>query len=79
MILKQYEVSKINTKQFPLILFYGQNNGAKEEEISNIVLAIKTLEKDKSKKMLITDYQFISVFLKEYDYVMYVTVIYLSG
>ena len=37
MILKQYEISKINTKKFPVILFYGQNNGAKEEEISNLV------------------------------------------
>ena len=47
-----------------ITMFYPDNP---EEEISNIVLAIKTLEKDKSKKMLITDYQFISVFLKEYD------------
>ena len=48
-----------------ITMFYPDNP---EEEISNIVLAIKTLEKDKSKKMLITDYQFISVFLNEYDY-----------
>ena len=44
MILKQYEVSKINTKQFPLILFYGQNNGAKEEEISNIIKRTKDIK-----------------------------------
>ena len=44
MILKQYEVSKINTKQFPLILFYGQNNGAKEEEISNITRLNKDIK-----------------------------------
>ena len=37
MILKQFEISKINTKQFPIILFYGQNNGAKEEEILNLI------------------------------------------
>ena len=30
----------------------------------NIKIAIKILEEDKSKKMIITDYQFISVFLK---------------
>ena len=36
MILKQYEVSKINVKIHPIILFYGQNNGAKEEEILNL-------------------------------------------
>ncbi len=37
MILKQYEVSKINTNKFPLILFYGQNNGAKEEETLKLI------------------------------------------
>ena len=48
-----------------ITMFYPDNP---EEEISNIVLAIKRLEEDKNIKMLITDYQFISVFLKEYDY-----------
>ena len=37
MIFKQYEISKINTKKFPLILFYGQNNGAKEEETLKLI------------------------------------------
>ncbi len=44
MILKQYEISKINTKQFPIILFYGQNNGAKEEEISNLLKLNKDIK-----------------------------------
>ena len=44
MILKQYEVSKINIKQFPIILFYGQNNGAKEEEISNLIKITKDIK-----------------------------------
>ena len=38
------------------------------KEAFNIKLALKILEKDKSKKMIITDYQFISVFLKQYDF-----------
>ena len=38
------------------------------EEIKNIKFAIKVLKKDSNKKMLVTDYQFISVFLNEYDY-----------
>ena len=38
------------------------------KEASNIKLVLKTLEKDKSKKIIITDYQFISVFLKQYDF-----------
>ena len=41
MILKQYEVSKINIIKFPLILFYGQNNGAKEEETSQLIKLYK--------------------------------------
>ncbi len=48
-----------------ITMFYPDNP---EEEISNIKMALKIIKEDKSKKMLITDYQFISVFLKEYDY-----------
>ena len=44
MIIKQYEVSKINTKQFPIILFYGLNNGAKEEEISKLIKLNKNIK-----------------------------------
>ena len=39
-----------------------------KQEVSNIKLALKILKEDKSKKMIITDYQFISVFLKQYDF-----------
>ena len=46
-------------------MFYPDNP---EDEILNIKMAFKIIEEDKSKKMLITDYQFISVFLKEYDF-----------
>jgi len=38
------------------------------EEIKNINYAIEILKNDTERKMLITDYQFISVFLNEYDY-----------
>ena len=48
-----------------ITMFYPDNP---EEEISNIKMALKIIKEDKNKKMLITDYQFISVFLKEYDY-----------
>ena len=37
MILKSYEVSKINIDKNNLILFYGQNQGFKEDEISKIL------------------------------------------
>jgi len=45
MILKSYEVNRININKSNLILFYGQNQGAKEEEISKI------LEKNKDKTL----------------------------
>ena len=37
MILKSYEISKVNLKENNLILFYGKNEGLKVEEISNII------------------------------------------
>ena len=37
MILKSYEIQKIKTNINNLILFYGQNQGAKEEAISKII------------------------------------------
>ena len=44
MILKSYETSKIDLKINNLVLFYGQNQGAKEEKISKIL----EVNKDKS-------------------------------
>ena len=44
MIIKSYETSKIDLKINNLVLFYGQNQGAKEEEISKIL----EVNKDKS-------------------------------
>ncbi len=38
MILKSYEIKKINLAEVNFILFYGQNQGAKEEEISKLVI-----------------------------------------
>ncbi len=38
------------------------------KEVSNIKLAFKILKNDKENKMIVTDYQFISVFLKQYDF-----------
>ena len=37
MILKSYEISKVNLKENNLILFYGKNEGLKVEEISKII------------------------------------------
>ena len=46
MILKQYEISKINLKEFPVLLFYGQNSGAKEEEMLNLINRYKDIKPD---------------------------------
>ena len=48
-----------------LTMFYPDNP---REEIKNIKFAMQELSKDKTNKMIITDYQFISVFLNKYDY-----------
>ena len=53
MILKAYEVNKINTNDNNIILFYGQNQGAKEEVIFNIVKNRKeNLQKYDEKQIL---------------------------
>jgi len=48
-----------------ITMFYPEQPN---EEIKNINFAIEILKNDIERKMLITDYQFISVFLNEYDY-----------
>ena len=37
MIIKNFEISKINLKTSKLILFYGKNEGHKDEIISNLL------------------------------------------
>ena len=41
MILKAYEIKKIDINKNNLILFYGQNQGAKEDEITKLLLSNK--------------------------------------
>ena len=41
MILKTYEIKKINIDKNNIILFYGQNEGAKKDEISKFLLKNK--------------------------------------
>ena len=37
MIIKYYDLRKLDLNKNNIILFYGQNSGAKEEEISKIL------------------------------------------
>ncbi len=48
-----------------ITMFYPDNP---TKETQNIKFALKTIKNEKDIKMVITDYQFISVFLNEYDY-----------
>ena len=41
MILKAYETNKIDINKYNLVLFYGENQGVKEEEISKILKSNK--------------------------------------
>ncbi|WP_440928349.1 DNA polymerase III subunit delta [Candidatus Pelagibacter sp.] len=43
MILKNYEVNKININHNNILLFYGQNQGAKQEEIKKLISTNKNL------------------------------------
>ncbi len=59
MILKQYEIKKINVNKNNIILFYGQNQGAKEEEISNLLVLNKSENITKyDEKQLLDDPEF---------------------
>ena len=55
------ELSKVQW----ITMFYPDDP---DKEASEIKLALKILQEDKNKKMVVTDYQFISVFLKQYDF-----------
>ena len=54
MILKAYETNKIDINKNNLVLFYGENQGVKEEEISKIIRSNKnkTLVKYEEQQIL---------------------------
>ena len=54
MILKAYETNKIDINKNNLVLFYGENQGVKEEEISKILKSNKnkTLVKYEEQQIL---------------------------
>ena len=52
MILKSFEINKVNLKLHRFLLFYGKNDGYKNEEINNIKEKFNTIEKFEEKKVL---------------------------
>ena len=58
MIIKSHDLIKIDLDKNNQILFYGQNNGAKEEEISNILKNKKNIKPHKyEEKEIIDNYE----------------------
>ena len=52
MIVKNFEIQKINISLNKLILFYGKNDGFKNEEINKIVSKFETNEKYEEKQII---------------------------
>ena len=52
MIIKSYEVNKINLNQNRLILFYGKNEGFKNEATNNLIKNKDEITKYEEKEVL---------------------------
>ena len=52
MIIKSYELNKINLKKKKLILFYGKNEGLKNEATNNLLKNKETISKYEEKEIL---------------------------
>ena len=52
MILKSYEINKINLNQYNWLLFYGKNEGAKNEIITKLLLKRENITKYDEKEIL---------------------------
>ena len=52
MIIKSYELNKLNLDQNRLILFYGKNEGLKNESINNLLKNKETITKYEEKEIL---------------------------
>ena len=65
MIIKSYELNKINFKKKKFILFYGKNEGLKNESTNNLLKNKETISKYEEKEILEnTDIFFENIFSK---------------
>ena len=65
MIIKSYELNKINLKKKKFILFYGKNEGLKNESTNNLLKNKETISKYEEKEILEnTDIFFENIFSK---------------
>ncbi len=53
MIIKSFELNKLNINKNNIILFYGQNQGAKEEEIDKIIFSNKIVANKYDEKQIL--------------------------
>ena len=59
MIIKSYQISQINPEIHNLLLFYGKNEGLKNEIIKNIIKDKKNINNYDEKEVLENEYNFI--------------------
>ena len=59
MIIKSYQINQINPKVHNLLLFYGKNEGLKNEVIKNIIKDKKNINNYDEKEVLENEYNFI--------------------
>ena len=65
MIIKSYELNKINLEQKKFVLFYGKNEGLKNESTNNLLKNKETISKYEEKEILEnTDIFFENIFSK---------------
>jgi len=65
MILKYFEVSKINLKNNPLILFYGKNEGLKNDAVNILIKDKNKISKYEEKEILDIENTFIENILSK--------------
>ena len=59
MIIKSYQINQINPKIHNLLLFYGKNEGLKNEIIKNIIRDKKNINNYDEKEVLENEYNFV--------------------
>ena len=65
MILKSFEINKINKKINQLILFYGKNNGLKNEALSALIKNESNIQNYEEKEILDNENNFIENILSK--------------
>ena len=67
MILKSYEIKKINKNNNPLILFYGKNEGLKNEAFDILIKDKNNILNYEEKEILDNENNFIENILSKYN------------